>query len=326
MAQFQTELSCGADIAAKDSNGLTPLHLAAQLNGNPAVIQTLLDAGANSEAKVGDGFTPLHYAVYSGNPVVVQALLDAGANIEVKASDGWTPLHTAVLLNENPLAVVQVLVDAGANVDAQDGSGMSPVDWATTLGLSDVLEVLQAIAPGSSGGGVSFKGLGTGRLGLKAAAHALSLERGRVSGNVGGVYIHGATGGEVGGVQELREAPAPQQQTPAVAAPQARRQAGGRAVDLDVGAALGGSAAPQLIGNGCGLSLAGVGVGVLVDDVGKLVEGRIAQPSARLDFLQVHLRVVLVGPGAYGVMLRVVGLYEYAARRIASPGAARDLA
>ena len=74
---------------------------------------------------------------------VVQALLDAGANIEVKAGDGWTPLHTAVLLNENPLAVVQVLVDAGANVGAQDGSGMSPVDWATTLGLSDVLGVLQ---------------------------------------------------------------------------------------------------------------------------------------------------------------------------------------
>ena len=51
-----------ADINARDTDGLTPLHFAALFNESPAIITTLLDAGADATAKDSDGKTPFDYA------------------------------------------------------------------------------------------------------------------------------------------------------------------------------------------------------------------------------------------------------------------------
>ena len=98
MAQVEFELSCGADIDARDQDGVTPLHMAAIVSDNPAMIPALLDAGANIEARAFDGpafygLTPLHMAAgHSENPAVVRALLAAGADIEARTYDGAVPL------------------------------------------------------------------------------------------------------------------------------------------------------------------------------------------------------------------------------------------
>ena len=55
-------LDNGADIEATADAGSTPLHAAAALNANPAVVQTLLNYGADTEAREQDGMTPLHAA------------------------------------------------------------------------------------------------------------------------------------------------------------------------------------------------------------------------------------------------------------------------
>ncbi|MDE0118026.1 MAG: hypothetical protein OXT07_15590, partial [bacterium] len=49
--QVQTQLRCEADIHAKDDRGWTPLHIAAELSDDPAVIQALIAAGADIHAK-----------------------------------------------------------------------------------------------------------------------------------------------------------------------------------------------------------------------------------------------------------------------------------
>ena len=74
-------LAGGADVEARDKNGSTPLHLAAEYNENPAVIEALVAAGANVREGDEDGRHPLHYVVvFNENPAVTEALLEAGAD------------------------------------------------------------------------------------------------------------------------------------------------------------------------------------------------------------------------------------------------------
>ena len=55
-------LKAGADVAARDKDGKTPLILAAWDNKNPEVIEVLLKAGANAKAKDKKGKTAVDHA------------------------------------------------------------------------------------------------------------------------------------------------------------------------------------------------------------------------------------------------------------------------
>lgn len=70
-------LEAGASPNADASAyGGTPLHVA----GSPAVVDVLLQHGANIEATYSDGITPLHLAAQIGNIEVVKHLLTRGAD------------------------------------------------------------------------------------------------------------------------------------------------------------------------------------------------------------------------------------------------------
>src|SRR5208337_1198357 len=78
--QVQEAIKVGADIKARETDGRTPLLLAAEDNQNPEVIIVLLQAGADVNARDKDGQTPLMYAARKNqNPEVITALLKAGA-------------------------------------------------------------------------------------------------------------------------------------------------------------------------------------------------------------------------------------------------------
>ena len=74
LARVQRELSCGADVNAKNEHGATPLHYVAYRNDDAAVIEALLEAGADANAQSDGGDTPLEWAEIAGNETAIELL------------------------------------------------------------------------------------------------------------------------------------------------------------------------------------------------------------------------------------------------------------
>jgi hypothetical protein len=132
-------LSVGADVNAKDNNGVTPLHWAC-FKGHVQVVTELLDHGVDFEAKDMYGWTPLHRACYNAHVAVGNELLSRGANIEAKTNIGDTPLHKAA--EDGNLAIVKALLDGGANILAANNNGRLPIHQAAGQGNSAAAKTL----------------------------------------------------------------------------------------------------------------------------------------------------------------------------------------
>ncbi|MDE0694606.1 MAG: ankyrin repeat domain-containing protein [Boseongicola sp.] len=123
-------LAEGADVNARDDDGMTPLHWATRI-GFWQTVATLLVTGAGVNARNEHGWTPLHFAVDSGNPLNVSAVLVAGADIEARTEEGFTPLHLATKARTRYVErLVEVLLDAGADAKARAMNGRTPFDFA----------------------------------------------------------------------------------------------------------------------------------------------------------------------------------------------------
>ncbi len=84
-------LDSGADVNAKNGNGMAPLMLAS-LYGHAKVAELVLARDAEIKAGNGDGNTALHMASFFAYPETVKLLLKYGASPHAKNTKGETPL------------------------------------------------------------------------------------------------------------------------------------------------------------------------------------------------------------------------------------------
>jgi ankyrin repeat protein len=146
VAAVRTLLQGGANPSAAQGDGLTALHVAAEV-GNLEIARMLIAGRADIEAKSRlGGYTPLHLAAGNAHTEVVRALLQARANPRaVTTTGGVTPLHLAAKALNGELAV-RALVEAGAPVNALERtSGQTPLMCAAGYGrAAAVRELLRA--------------------------------------------------------------------------------------------------------------------------------------------------------------------------------------
>lgn len=105
---------------------------AASGKDNGERIESILKRGADVDARDGQGMTALMYAAKAGNRENVKVLLDNGADVNARDSEGVTPLMDAVLGRD--VAIMLMIIERGADTDAQDRYGMTARKWAEEEG------------------------------------------------------------------------------------------------------------------------------------------------------------------------------------------------
>ena len=134
----QTLLTAGADPAAVNDDGITPL-MAATDNDNPNVLQALLNLKDRVDIEMRDanGRTALMHAVRNERPDTIALLLEAGADPNVPDAGGVTALMIAV--GDRHDFIVKMLLEAGAHPNTADAGGVTALMLADDQGMVALL-------------------------------------------------------------------------------------------------------------------------------------------------------------------------------------------
>jgi len=124
-------ISEGVDVNQVTGDGMTALHLAAQL-GHVSILELLLTAGAEIDpiTRIGN-YTPLHLASGKAEDSIVKKLLASGADVTaVTNSSSVTALHLAAQVVGGAESV-KALLAYGANPNAiETSAGQTPLMFA----------------------------------------------------------------------------------------------------------------------------------------------------------------------------------------------------
>ena len=115
--------------------------MAAARNGHHDICRLLIDKGAQLEAKNTKGLTPLHIAVTQGHIEIVRLLCDRGADIEAQEFLGRRTLHNAVFYGH--ISVVKELIEVRhAEINARDNDGRTALWWARQKRVVEIASCL----------------------------------------------------------------------------------------------------------------------------------------------------------------------------------------
>jgi ankyrin repeat protein len=127
--------------AGVDASAIGPLSAAAS-GGHKEFVELLIANGANVAAKNEYGSTPLHNAA---TKEIAQLLITNGADINAKINDGSSPLIAAAMKGHKEVA--ELLIAKGADVNARSesvlGEGKTALDWAVEQSHTEIAYLLR---------------------------------------------------------------------------------------------------------------------------------------------------------------------------------------
>lgn len=135
----------GADVNAKNEDGVIPLHLAAY-QGHLDVVQALSDLGADINAVDRYCQTPLHMAVRGGHLDVTGHLLKLGADVFTSHADGASPFEMVVIhgLTDFSRIFISSITRAKGDINTPGAQGYTVLHLASWQGYIPIVEYLLA--------------------------------------------------------------------------------------------------------------------------------------------------------------------------------------
>jgi hypothetical protein len=133
-------------LSAKDNNGATPAHWAAD-RGHANVIEVLAKYARDTlSAKDNDNLTPAHWAAFSGHANVIEVLAKyVPESLSAKNNLGQTPAHWTTSCGH--ANVIEVLAKyAPETLGAKDNDNLTPAHWAALRGDAHMTELLAKYA------------------------------------------------------------------------------------------------------------------------------------------------------------------------------------
>jgi len=149
--RVNTLLAKGADITEKEE-GL----IFSSKNGHTEIVKMLLANGADVNAKDSDGLTPLMLAALKGYTELVRTLLSNGGDVHAKDKDEGTALLRAAAFGHTE--IVEILLANGADVNAQYYNKTTPLWLASVQGHTEIVKILLANGADVNAKGVNSKG------------------------------------------------------------------------------------------------------------------------------------------------------------------------
>ncbi len=123
---YKLLISFRADLTQKDMFGDTVLHTASMLNVGASTFSILIDGGADVDARNKEGVTPLAIAVQKNDLETVKLLTVSGADIHTQDTNGNSPLSLALAGSSEMLEAVVNETNAGLT----DSNGNTPLHLA----------------------------------------------------------------------------------------------------------------------------------------------------------------------------------------------------
>ena len=121
-----------------DEYRFQPVHLL-DMYFEPEILDLLLAHGADINARNDEGVTLLHLVA---EPGAVSVLVGKGADLEAVDVRGWTPL--LMQANEQRNDVVMQLLHVGADPNASGGSGETALSFAEISRNDELISMLRA--------------------------------------------------------------------------------------------------------------------------------------------------------------------------------------